>query len=194
MLWEESGFELDEGAWDFAIAFGDWYANDCSIDNGRVGKKDGFDFRRRDLPATDFDEVLPPCVRVSCLLELGRRVDGWTGLKQAWGGRKTYLRTIDYVHLPLPGVCYVSGLQTTFLVERGGGGGGIIQVSRHHSGSLEVHFSVYVILVNSVTVKVLEPIKISISSLEWEGILTLCSCLVGLFPRCQYRLSRARKR
>ena len=87
MLWEESGFELDEGAWDLAIAFRDWYANDCSIDDGRVGEKNGFDFGRRDLPATNFNEVLPPCVRVSCSLGLGRRVDGWTGLTQACRGR-----------------------------------------------------------------------------------------------------------
>lgn len=96
-----------------------------------------------------------------------------------------YPRTISYIHLHLPDVCYVSGPRKFFLVERGGGGGGVVEVIRHHSRTLAVISSVYVILVNSVAVKIYKAIKVNIGSIEWEGALTLCSCLIGLSRRCQ---------
>lgn len=40
------------------MAFGDRYADDCTVDDRKVGKKDGFDLRVDHVPATDFDEVL----------------------------------------------------------------------------------------------------------------------------------------
>lgn len=57
MLWKEFGFELEEGAWDFGIAFGDWYADNWSVDNNRVVKKDGLNFRKCDLPTMDLMRV-----------------------------------------------------------------------------------------------------------------------------------------
>lgn len=70
------------------MAFGDRYADDCTVDDRRVGKKDGFDLRVDHVPATDFDEVLWPSVRGSCSLALGGRGEGWTGwIEWACGGR-----------------------------------------------------------------------------------------------------------
>ena len=100
---EKFEFELDEDAWAFALAFGGRYADDCSVDNRRVGEKDGFDLHVDHSPATDFDEVLGPSVRGSRLLALGGRAQasvGWTGWTEwtqaSGGGWLTFARLTIY--------------------------------------------------------------------------------------------------
>lgn len=160
--------QVDVVAGHLTCAFGDWDANDGAVDDGGVGEEDGFEFGRGNLPAADFDEVLVFCVSNGRLMEdLGIAHCSHEGVLcdssplcpvRMVIEERAYLCAMDNIYFPFVNISNIPPPQPAILIDSRRSSSRVIKVAVHYTRAFDVHFAMHIILINCITIQILQPI------------------------------------